>query len=80
MQRCSTVSVPNLHVGLAGEDGSGEIGGGDGGGEHEEGLSCGSEGRVEEGANLVEEGLCGLRGALVHLHALEPDLDGWTCT
>jgi hypothetical protein len=24
--------------------------------------------------------LCGLRGALVHLHALEPDLDGCTCT
>lgn len=80
MQRCATVSVPYLDVGLAGEDGSGEIGGRYGGGEHEESLSCWREGRVEEGANLVEEGLCGLRGALVHLHALEPDLDGCTCT
>lgn len=68
--------VSEFEVGVVVECGFDEVGGGDGGGEHEEGLGGGGEGGVEEGVYLVEEGDGGLRGAFGHLHALVPDLDG----
>lgn len=52
----------------------GEIGGGDGGGEHEQCLSCGCEWGVEERTDLRDKGSGSLGCALVHLHALQPDL------
>ena len=68
--------VGEFEVGVVVECCFDEVGGGDGGGEHEEGLGGGGEGGVEEGVYLVEEGDGCLRGALGHLHALVPDLDG----
>jgi hypothetical protein len=80
VQRGATVPIAYLDIGLAGEDGFGEVEGGDGGGEHEEGLSGGREGGVEGGTHLIDESGCGLRRALVHLHALQPDLRPWRGT
>ena len=74
MKRRATDWIHQRRVWLACQDGLYKVNWRDGSSEHEQGLASGSERIIEGGANLIEEGHSILRRALVHLHALEPNL------
>jgi hypothetical protein len=68
--------VVSVYLCLEVEAGLDEVDGGDGGREHQDGLSGVGEGRVDDGLDLLDEGDGVLGVALGHLHALQPDLNG----
>ena len=74
MKRGSTNGVFDLKLGLILKSGFDEIDGGDRGGNHEKSLSGMCEGGIDDGMNLLQKADGDLRGALCHLHALQPDL------
>ena len=74
MKGGSSDGVFDMQLGFVLEGGFDKIDGRDRGGNHEKSLSGMCEGGIDDGMNLLQKVEGSLRGALGHLHALQPYL------